>query len=153
MLIFHRFLSYFTKHRNLQNLWLKRLPNSYVLSSRLPESSQQPPSRLTGYSNQVSAWRAHLESYLESPFGEPIQRTTLEVDNSMDSMNQTPKKHPTIFQQAWLEPVLNLCFDKRNQSDQYLHVTYHNFSNQFCFLTGKILKIEFNFVFWQVKSK
>ena len=139
MLIFHRFLSYFTKHRNLQNLWLKRLPNSYVLSSRLPESSQQPPSRLTGYSNQVSAWRAHLESYLESPFGEPIQRTTLEVDNSMDSMNQTPKKHPTIFQQAWLEPVLNLCFDKRNQSDQYLQVTYDIF--------------QIKFAFWQEKSR
>ena len=35
---------------------------------------------------------------------------------------------------------------------KYLQVTYHIFSNQICFLTGKILKIEFNFVFWQVKS-
>ena len=47
---------------------------------------------------------------------------------------------------------LNLFFDKGNQSDQYLQVTYHIFSNQICFLTGKILKIELNFVFWQVKS-
>ena len=46
----------------------------------------------------------------------------------------------------------NLCFDKANQSDQYLHVTYHIFSNQICFLTEKIQKIELNFVFWQVKS-
>ena len=141
MLIFQRFLSYFTKHRNLQNLWLKRLPNSNMISSGPPKSSQQPPSRLTGYSNQVSAWRAHLESYLESPFGEPIQRTPLEVDDSMDSMNQTPKKHPTIFQQAWLEPVLNLCFDKGNQSDQYLQVTYHIFSNQICFWQEKSRKL------------
>ena len=47
---------------------------------------------------------------------------------------------------------LNLCFDKENQSDQYLQVTYHIFSNQICFLTEKIQKIELNFVFWQVKS-
>ena len=51
-----------------------------------------------------------MESFLESPFGEPISRTTLEADYSMDSINQTPNKHPTIFQQASkrLEPVLNL---------------------------------------------
>jgi hypothetical protein len=36
---------------------------------------------------------------------------------------------------------LNLCFDKKNQSDQYLQVTYHIFSNQICYLTGKIHKI------------
>ena len=29
---------------------------------------------------------------------------------------------------------------------------YHIFSNQICFLTEKIQKIELNFVFWQVKS-
>ena len=56
------------------------------------------------------------------------------------------------FDMNMQKDYFNLCFDKGNQSDQYLHVTYHNFSNQFCFLTGKILKIEFNFVFWQVKS-
>ena len=45
-----------------------------------------------------------------------------------------------------------MCFDKGNQSDQYLQVTYHIFSDQICFLTEKIQKIELNFVLWQVKS-
>ena len=59
-----------------------------------------------------------------------------------------------IFALTWkLKQVyMNLCFDKRNQSDQYLQVTYYIFSNQICFLTGKIQKIDLNFVFWQVKS-
>ena len=47
---------------------------------------------------------------------------------------------------------LNLCFDKGNQSDQYLQVTYYILSDQICFLTGKIQKIELTFLFWQVKS-
>ena len=58
-----------------------------------------------------------------------------------------------------------MCLDKGNQSDQYLQVTYHIFSNQIFFLTGKIQKIHFDFcfdmkiqinsfafVFWQRKS-
>ena len=45
-----------------------------------------------------------------------------------------------------------MCFDKGNQSDQYLQVTYQIFSYQICFLTDKIQKIELNFMFWQVKS-
>ena len=35
----------------------------------------------------------------------------------------------------------------------YLQVTCYIFSNQICFITGKIKKIELNFVFWQVKPK
>ena len=30
-----------------------------------------------------------------------------------------------------------MCFNKRNQSDQYLQVTYYIFPNKICFLTGK----------------
>ena len=106
----------------------------------LPAASQQTHRVLQpGLSLESSfgelIWRAHLWS----PFGEPIQRTTLKVDYSMDSIHQTPKKHPTIFQQAWLEPVLNLCFDKGNQSDQYLQVTYDIF--------------QIKFAFWQEKSR
>ena len=41
---------------------------------------------------------------------------------------------------------MNLCFDKGNQSDQYLQVINHIFSNQICFLTVKIQKIELKFV-------
>ena len=45
-----------------------------------------------------------------------------------------------------------MSFGKENLSDHYLQVTCYIFSNQICFITGKIKKIQLNFVLWEVKS-
>ena len=57
-----------------------------------------------------------------------------------------------LWQEKFKYIFLNLCFDKGNQSDQYLQVIYCIFSNQICFLTRKVKKIVLNFEFWQIKS-
>jgi len=64
-------------------------------------------------------------------------------------------KMTCIFVLTWKfkQIYLNLCFNKRNQSDQYLQATYYIFPNKICFWQEKqVQKIDLNFVFWQLKS-
>ena len=117
MFLFHSFLSYLTKHRNLQNLWYKRPQNSYIISSGLPESSQQPPADSQGTPTRSQfgelIWRAHLES--------SFWYNLMQKENwFLVWFNQW---YLWIFYQIFL----NLYFDKRNQPGQHLQVTFHVF--------------------------
>ena len=118
MFLFHSFLSYLTKHRNLQNLWLKRPPNSNIISSGLPESSQQTP------------WVLQPGLNLESSFGELIWRAHLESSfwyNLMQKENWFLVWFNQWYLWIFYQIFLNLYFDKRNQPGQHLQVTFHVF--------------------------
>ena len=118
MFLFHSFLSYLTKHRNLQNLWLKRPPNSNIISSGLPESSQQTP------------WVLQPGLNLESSFGELIWRAHLESSfwyNLMQKENWFLVWFNQWYLWIFYQIFLNLYFDERNQPGQHLQVTFHVF--------------------------